>query len=148
MDRNGVYLVSLSSPQHASGPDAAPIPKEQACSALQNFSFALTSPDAHADGLFATYSRALAGISIDRLRQAGELVGKADKARQGKRVDEARSLYAEALRHNPYHHRALYELGMDAHRRRDTAAVERYFSVLERVFPDPKYARPRPARTR
>ena len=115
---------------------------------FKNFSFALTSPDAHADGLFATYSRALAGISLDRLRQAGELVAQADKARWGKRADEARALYIQALRHNPYHHRALYELGMDAHRRRDNAAVERYFSILERVFPDPKHARPRPARAR
>ncbi|HNR87144.1 MAG TPA: hypothetical protein PKM65_02250 [Spirochaetota bacterium] len=113
-----------------------------------NFSFSLTSPDGHNDAIFKTYTRALAKISLENLRLAEELVAQADKARRSKRTEEARALYTKALNHNQYHHRALYELGMDAHRRRDSAEAERYFSILERVFPDPKYARPTSSPTR
>ena len=105
---------------------------------FKNFGFILTRPDRTDEYVFQVYTRAVKGISLANLRTAAELLARADKLRQKKKIDEAVETYKKVLEYNPHHHKALLSLGRIALGRKDTAEADRRFSALAKIFPDPR----------
>ncbi|MBP7735327.1 MAG: RICIN domain-containing protein [Spirochaetes bacterium] len=106
----------------------------------RNMSYVNRFPDTTDERLFRSYSAIMEKVSMLDRQKAADLVDEGFRLTWSGKNREAEEKFEQALKHNPYHHAALDQLGWlaIASRNNDFIRADRYYTEMARVFPDPK----------